>query len=260
MTEIFDGSFEPGEFHRLKNFILFATIDSTNELARGLIEHAAAEDVPLLPSVVAARSQTRGRGRRDRPWQSPPGGLYATFVFSSAPGPRLGLLPLAAALWTAEALSETTGLATELKWPNDVLCHGRKIAGILTEARTRGDQTDFAVGIGVNVSGAIADLREPGATTAEREAGERPSLAKLFLSLCRRFDDFLRDPRFENIVPSWRERSAHRVGDRMTVLVGEPGAPRRVSGQFAGLNSEGFLCLSTGEGETQVCAGEIQQW
>lgn len=260
MIEFFDGQLNPFAFSRLQNFILFTEIDSTSELARGLIDHAAQEEVPLPPTVIAALAQTKGRGRRGRPWKSPPGGLYATFVFAAPESCRLALVPLSAALWTADALHDAFGLEVSLKWPNDVLCRGRKIAGVLTEARSRGAQTHLAVGIGVNVLGDPADLGEAEATTAEREARKRPSVARLLGALCGQADDFLREPASETVVSRWMLRSAHRAGDRLMLRLEGPGGAHTVSGTFAGLNSDGFLCLETEGGRATLCAGEIEEW
>lgn len=125
-------------------------------------------------TLVLAEAQTRGRGRAGHRWESPPGGLYMTLVLEPAPPPRPPgdrlALPVAAALAAREALSRRFGVATRVKWPNDLLAGRRKIAGIIAEA------TGAAVllGAGVNVGAAPAafpaDLR-PTATSILIETG-----------------------------------------------------------------------------------------
>ncbi|MDO9637396.1 MAG: biotin--[acetyl-CoA-carboxylase] ligase [Pseudotabrizicola sp.] len=144
--------------------ILLPEVDSTN--AEGF------RRAPQLagPAWIVAATQTAGRGRRARPWSSPRGNLYATHVMHSADAPQsLALRSFVAALALYDALTAVTGTpqALALKWPNDVLLSGGKVAGILLEcqgARGQGGQT-LAIGIGVNLIGhpALAEV-EPGAT------------------------------------------------------------------------------------------------
>ena len=84
MNDVFGCAFDPSEYRRLANIIFFPEVDSTNAVGRGLIDHAMREEVELAPTVIAAACQTQGRGRRDRSWASPDGGVYATMQ-----GPRL---------------------------------------------------------------------------------------------------------------------------------------------------------------------------
>jgi BirA family biotin operon repressor/biotin-[acetyl-CoA-carboxylase] ligase len=259
LIELFDGAVDPSAFRRLENLILFETIDSTNGLARGLIDHAEEEEVALSPCAITALTQTRGRGRRNRAWRSPRGGLYCTFLFAVADDWHLSHLPLSASLWVSEALGEAFGLSTAVKWPNDVLCRGKKVAGILAEARTRGQERHAAIGIGINVFGRPEDYGS-GATTVEAEHAARPSISRLFGALCRRVDAFLAAPEPASLVERWTVRAVHKPGDPLTLRLDGEGDSKRLSGKFAGLNPDGFLRLETAEGETVICAGEVEKW
>lgn len=256
--DAFDGSIETHGFQRLKNFILFPEIDSTNSVGRGLIDHASAEEVELLPSVIVAESQRHGRGRRDRVWISPSGGLYATFAWKVPEQTRLSLLPLAAAVWAAEACARALDLEPELKWPNDLLCRGKKIGGILAEAKTRGEETHAAVGFGINVFLPAAAV--PGATAAELESTRAPSLPKLLLELCRSFEDYLAAPSIDGAVAAWESRSIHREGDPLGIALETPAGEKTIRGGYAGLTNEGFLRLRTESGEEVLSAGEVLSW
>lgn len=112
----------------------------------------AAAGAPSGTAIVAAR-QTAGRGSRGRSWASPAGGLWMSVITRPPSGAGVELLSLRAGLATAAALESIRGLPpVELKWPNDVLLGGRKVGGILCEARWQGDALAWvAVGIGVNV-------------------------------------------------------------------------------------------------------------
>ncbi len=257
MIDVFGDPFDPTGYRRLANFIFFPSVDSTNSVGRGLIDHSSAEEFALAPTVVAAAAQTEGRGRRDRSWTSPEGGLYATFVFRVPEGARLPHLPLAAGVWVSEALASAAGVATRLKWPNDVLAGPRKVAGILTEAKTRGDETHVAIGIGVNVRGP-ADAFGDGATSAEAVAAGPPSLSRVFAEICRACDRFLESPGDASVVERWLERSRHEAGAEIRVTPPDGGAP--VVGGFAGLTEDGFLRLSTGSSEIVVTSGEVGSW
>lgn len=126
-----------------------AQTSSTNDVAR---EWALA-GAPAGAMVVAAR-QTRGRGRRERSWESPAGsGLYASFVWRPSwpaqQAPRLAILAGMAVYGVLEAVGVPQ---LRVKWPNDILSAGKKIGGVLVEPRIGGEQIEFAVaGIGINV-------------------------------------------------------------------------------------------------------------
>jgi BirA family biotin operon repressor/biotin-[acetyl-CoA-carboxylase] ligase len=104
-------------------------------------------------TAIVAERQTAGRGSRGRSWESPVGGLWLSVISRPAAGAGVELLSLRSGLATAAALDGLGGLPpVELKWPNDVLLQGRKVGGILCEARWQGDALAWvAVGIGLNV-------------------------------------------------------------------------------------------------------------
>jgi BirA family biotin operon repressor/biotin-[acetyl-CoA-carboxylase] ligase len=254
-----DGRFDPAGFRRLKEFLLFDEVDSTNSLAQRILDRASDDDVELRPAAIAALTQRAGRGRRARRWDSPRGGLYATVMLPLAAPAPVALLPLAAALVVARALESEWGIPARFKWPNDVLCGDRKIAGILTRAKSRGAEVHAAVGIGINVRASMEEEIGPRATTVEREAGRRATVASMLSALCRQIDDFLEIPAWETIVERWIERTVHAQGDRLTIVLED--RPRSaVVGTFAGLTQDGFLRLSVDGIPTVVGSGEVESW
>jgi BirA family biotin operon repressor/biotin-[acetyl-CoA-carboxylase] ligase len=122
---------------------------STSEYIRTNLPRLAAD----LPLVVNADGQEAGRGREGRSWHSPPGlGIYSTFAFRLSDHRRLPFLSLAAGIAVADALAGWTGAEFSLKWPNDVLAAGRKIAGILCENMVFAERVTCLVGIGINLN------------------------------------------------------------------------------------------------------------
>jgi BirA family biotin operon repressor/biotin-[acetyl-CoA-carboxylase] ligase len=131
-------------------------IGSTNARARDLAQTGAPEG-----TLVLAESQTSGRGRLGRSWHSPAGrNLYFTLILKPPCAPaEAALIPLTAGLAGAEAIGRLTGTQPEVKWPNDLMLGGRKIAGILSEMECRGVVVRFVVlGVGLNVNMTAADL------------------------------------------------------------------------------------------------------
>lgn len=255
MIPFADGVLDPGGWRIFENLACLARTGSTNDLARELIELYDSEDQALAASVFVAESQTAGRGRNGR-WHAPPGrGLYFTFLFSSK-GLPLSIVPIAVARWTREAVREATGVVCELKWPNDLYVGRRKLAGILPEARTQGERSFLAVGIGLNVSGSAESLGVPQATTLEEEAGRPIGRAALLQAVIDRIDRELSAPRWERETGEWERASLHRPGDRMTIRrEGE-----ELTGEYLGLDASGFLRLRTDAGEAVLAAGEVAKW
>ena len=128
----------------------FPVIDSTNVHARMIADRGAPEG-----TVVVAEAQLKGKGRRGRSWFSPAGeGIYVSVILRPRVAPsEAPQLVLMAAVAAAEALLAHAALPVSVKWPNDILVGGKKIAGILTEMRLAGDRIDHVViGMGVNVN------------------------------------------------------------------------------------------------------------
>lgn len=162
-----------------------ATLGSTNDRAASWLQEGAPHG-----AVVTADVQTAGRGRRGRSWESPPGrGLCVSLLLRPGPMPvpsRFGALGLAVGVGLREGMPSAMRRSVELKWPNDLLVDGRKLAGILCEARWVGDEPEVVVGFGLNVhaDSVPAPLRAQATSVAEHApAGGAPGRAELLAGL-----------------------------------------------------------------------------
>lgn len=227
---------------------VFASLGSTNDEVKA---H------PALWRVVVAEEQRAGRGRLGRSWTTTPGTGLAVSVLvpPSASGP--GWVPLLAGLALHDAVAEVAGLATSLKWPNDVLVPGdgdRKLAGILCEWSSDG----VVVGTGVNVGTARDDLPLDTATSlrAARASGADVDRAALLTAWLRHLARLLR----EDTGPGGEVRGAYvaacgTVGRE--VEVHEPGGRVR-TGIATGVDDDGRLTVRTPAGTTTaVSAGDV---
>jgi BirA family biotin operon repressor/biotin-[acetyl-CoA-carboxylase] ligase len=235
--------------------VFFPTIGSTNDVAANLATAPGAEG-----TVVGADAQTAGRGRRGHTWFSPPAsGLYVSVVLApgrarTAPQRALTLTTLAAGVALAEGVERITGLAADIKWPNDLLVGRRKLAGILAEGISR---EVVVLGYGINVSAASfpPELGDR-ATSLESELGRPIDRAALFAetlsALAARYDDLLTG-RFDAILDGWRARAP---GSRGTRVSWEAPSGQR-TGITAGIDADGALLVQVGEKLERIVAGEI---
>jgi BirA family biotin operon repressor/biotin-[acetyl-CoA-carboxylase] ligase len=257
VIEFGGGVLDPGRWSVFDNLACLVSIGSTNDLAREVIDVYFQEEQNLPVTVFLAEEQPEARGRGTRAWKAPRGrGIYLTFVRGVEDGEPLSIVPIAVARWTREALKEACGVAAELKWPNDLYVGRRKLAGVLAEARTQGDESYVAVGIGINVRGRAADVGVPGATTVEEETSRAFAIPEVVQALLDRLDRELARPDWAREVAEWERVSLHRPGDRMRVRR----EGQEVTGQYVGLDPFGFLRLQTAAGEAVVANGELDEW
>lgn len=232
----------------------FEDIDSTNEEARRLARGGV--DGPLW--IIADR-QTRGRGRRGREWQSLAGNMYATLLLKPAsPVAQCAQLSFLAALATGELVSRYAPAArVNLKWPNDVLADGRKIAGILLETSGTGAGAPdwLAVGFGINLLWHPDDAEFP--ATSLIAMGARPPVPLDALTcLAAAWTEWYHVWEMKGFAPirdAWLSRGAG-VGERMRArLSGEEAV-----GVFEGIDETGALLLREGTGRLRtIAAGDV---
>jgi BirA family biotin operon repressor/biotin-[acetyl-CoA-carboxylase] ligase len=242
--------------HVVDNVVLFEAVDSTHAVALRLADQVDREGLALHPTVVLAESQTRGVGRGDNRWASPPGGLYLSWVASLVAEDVVARLPMLAASAACLALADAGVEATGIKWPNDILVAERKLAGILVHAR-RGAVTRVTVSIGVNIAPIterVGGAQRPPISLAELIGAEAAAAATAGVAagFVRGLVESIADP--APALERWRRRLVHRPGDRITVRVAS-GAVE--SGTFAGLTEEGFLRLGQGAGERVITGGDV---
>ena len=234
--------------------LAFDTVRSTNDEAFHL---AAAGDPGRV--WITAVEQSLGRGRHGRPWVSVPGNLYASLLLVDAAEPRLSpQLGLVAALAVHDAVLAATACEPgrlEIKWPNDLLLDGAKVAGILVEARSTGRACALVIGVGVNAA------QHPGGTpygaTDLDARGLAATPGELFAHLSdafvARLNEWDRGAGFPAIRSAWLARS----GSLGRPVEFEAGGTRR-TGLLDGLDPHGRLLVATDEGRLVVEAGEIR--
>ncbi len=232
----------PWEFPSREDRIhFFQEIPSTMDNARDL----ARDDCPDNTVVVAQR-QTAGRGRIQRSWHSEDGGLYFTMVTRPAlPVPMAFSVLFAASVALAGVIREMHGIPAEVKWPNDILVEGKKLAGMLSEMLAEGDAVVYVnLGIGVNVNN---DPRpaEPGATSIAALLGKNASRRDLLNNF---LDAFLEISRMETpqILARWRKLSA-TLGKTVRILI--PGGD--LEGTARDVDKSGALLVETPDGKTE---------
>jgi BirA family biotin operon repressor/biotin-[acetyl-CoA-carboxylase] ligase len=227
-------------------------VDSTNAEALRLAK--AGERGPLW---IVAKEQSRGRGRRGRAWVSPAGNLHATLMLTDpappAAAPQLGFVAGLALHDAAVAAAPALTLRLALKWPNDLLCARRKIAGILIEGE--GDPVVAAIGIGVNCRH-HPDTTELPATDFAAE-GADVDAAALFGHLAAAMQAHLtlwnRGAGFAAVRTQWLSR-ALGLGQVIRVRLAE----RETTGRFETIDDAGRLVLRTARGEVEtVAAGDV---
>ena len=238
-----------------------AAVEWTGEIAStsDRLKALARAGAPEWTAVLADR-QTGGRGREGRAWVSPLGGLYLSVLLR----PRfaaVSLIPLAAGVAVAEAVAEW-GVATKLKWPNDVLVSERKLAGILAEATSGPLGVEWvALGIGVNLTldaGALPpELKDTVASLAEASA-LTPAVAEVAAAVLARlhvcYDDLRAFP--ARVVEAWRARAVDWWGEVVDVRT----ARESIRGRLLDVDAEGALLVALEDGgRRRVLSGEVQR-
>lgn len=245
-----------------------ARIGSTNDEAMRLAEAGCPEG-----TLVIAEEQLAGRGRAGRRWVAPAGAglLFSVVLRPALPPAHAYYLTMIAGLAVASAVERETGLTTDLKWPNDVLVRGKKVAGILTEAVFQGEALSYAVvGIGVNVNADPAQLVEAGRAYREQD----PTLAKMGLTasslsaelgeplprlpvlagILRQLEEYYEGVRAgHSPLPAWRARLVG-MGEEVELLTPAGG----IVGTAVDLTSDGALVVELPGGERRIFhAGQL---
>jgi BirA family transcriptional regulator, biotin operon repressor / biotin---[acetyl-CoA-carboxylase] ligase len=213
----------------------YPTIDSTMH---------AAENLPR-GSVVLADEQTAGLGRHGHTWHSEPGnGIYCSIVLDPSP-----VLTLALGLAASDAIARATGIACDLRWPNDLMLDGRKVAGILVQLV---DGAAVAgIGINVNHSSLPAELE---ATSLRIHAGRELSREDIVIALLHAVPEVAAEDT-ETILRLFTHASSYAAGRR--VIVQQPDGI--VEGVTAGLDPSGFLIVRKDDGtDTLILAGGVR--
>lgn len=236
---------------------VFQTTASTNDIADRLARDGVAEGI-----AVFAESQSQGRGRLGRRWESPAGqGLWMSVLLRPALHPSAATrLTVLAAVACARAIEHQTGLRPAIKWPNDLLFGGRKCGGILLELSAELDHIRHVVlGIGLDVNVAPSDFPlplRPIATSLRSELGrpvDRPALAATLLRELDRAYRQLGEGGFTALADEWESRCT-TLGQRVLVRMG----PREMSGTAEALDEDGTLLIRTEHGRLErVVGGEV---
>jgi BirA family biotin operon repressor/biotin-[acetyl-CoA-carboxylase] ligase len=230
----------------------FDQVDSTNTYVREQARIGASEGV-----VAVADHQTAGRGRLGRRWESPPGAnLLASVLLRPNIDPAdLHLCTTVVALAAMDACRVVASVGTQLKWPNDLLVDGAKVAGILAEAEFAGaDLAAVVVGIGINVG--WPGPPEAGGTSLEAATGspvDRRVLLHALLAALRERRPGLEAAAGRRALADEGRRRCATIGQRVRVtLEGE-----EITGRAVAVDDAGHLVVETSTGSRRVTAGDV---
>jgi BirA family transcriptional regulator, biotin operon repressor / biotin---[acetyl-CoA-carboxylase] ligase len=233
---------------------VFAETTSTNDIIEKLARDGVKEGV-----AVFAESQTKGRGRLGRKWMSPAKkGLWFSVLLRPDLRPQQTTqLTVATATALARAIQLETGIKPEIKWPNDLLIRGKKVAGILTELSAELDHVKYIIlGIGVDVNLTATEFPvelRPIATSLRLEADKPISRAGLAVAIMRELDkDYARicADDFASLADEW-EAQCTTIGQNVTIRIGD----REIRGRAEALSDEGALLVRTEHGRLEPIIG-----
>jgi len=235
----------------------FGTIDSTQNFAIELAKRPHENG-----SLVIADRQTQGRGRLNRKWVSPKGGVWMSILLRPNFEPSYtSLFPMATSLALAVSIEKTLKIKTELKWPNDVTIKGNKVAGILIDASVESNKIDYLIiGIGINfkinpgaISKSIKQKKYGIATLISKDQGTRPAelVQQFLLELEKTYNNIL-TCNVGTIRKEWIKRSS-TIGKNVTITT----TTGTLKGKATGIDKTGALILSRNGIVQHVLAGDM---
>jgi len=237
----------------MMKFHHFEALDSTNDHLLKMAEGGAREW-----TVVVADRQTSGRGRRTRDWWSPEGNLHMSILLRPEVSPhQLLRLPVIASLAFLSAMGES-GTPLKIKWPNDILLDGRKMAGILAESRSEGENVLWAVvGFGVNMVRTVddipAELGDRVAFVDELDEDIEPDeLVVRITRSMKAWSEAMKGESWNNAMVQWSRRALLNIP-----YIFRDGA-RETEGVPMRLDESGGLVMETEDGEVTVYSGELE--
>lgn len=237
----------------IESIALIPRVASTNLVARRIVAECIENELSLPQAMIIAGEQFAGVGRNARAWSSPAGkGIYATTMITR-PTADLSVLPLAIANFIVTYLHDVFSIDAKIKWPNDVLVGGKKIAGILIEARMQDDRAYLLIGIGINVE-PVEDEARPNAVAISEVAKRFDGINAATEEFIRHLDRRLSVPLDrESVLNEWRTHAIHNPGDRITTVIGD----RTASGAWIGVDDQGRAQLRNGSEVLTISAGEL---
>ncbi len=227
------------------NVFVFDSLSSTNEKAKELAQQGEPEG-----TIVVSRIQEQGRGRFDRTWVSPEGGLYFSIILRPSCKPnKATLFPLVGALAVWKTIDDFCDLAPTIKWPNDVRINNKKVSGILIESESSSDKVEYvAVGIGINLNIDIDTLPKSfQATSLSYELGINLDcyhfLKEIVVHLHSYYTHFL-SGNYARLLQEWKTHS-DTIGRRVHV----ESSTETIEGVASDVDESGFLLVKTTTGE-----------
>ncbi|MFC4768962.1 biotin--[acetyl-CoA-carboxylase] ligase [Effusibacillus consociatus] len=241
-----------------QHIVHLKVVDSTNVVAAKLADEGEPEG-----TLVISDQQTGGKGRRGRPWFSPPGtGIWMSLVLRpQLPMAHAPQLTLVAAVAVSQALTEVTGSQAGIKWPNDILFDDRKCCGILTEMNMESEEiTSVILGIGINVNQVRSDFPEEiqGIATSLREITGHPiPRASVVQRILEKFetlyDQYVENGSFACIRDQWKKQSI-TLGRHVSAATSRG----IITGVAVDIDEMGALVVETEQGQQKVYSADIQ--
>lgn len=250
------GRLREGLAAHVENLVLLEITGSTHALARTLIADMDDEHQNLGSTLIVADRQDSGEGRGDRHWESPPGGLYMSWLRSGLTAETIAQLPMLAAAAAHTAVTTIGVPDARIKWPNDILVNGRKLAGLLVFAR-HGETSWVTVGLGVNLETTPVIDRDdalPATSVADHVTeGDVDSWRHdIVCAFVTALDRSMADPK--PALEIWRSLLIQKPDGSITVRLA---SGEKVSGILVGLSEEGFLRIRTNGKERVITGGDI---
>ena len=240
-----------------KEILCFRKVFSTNSIAKFLANHSAEEGTVLISEI-----QTKARGRLGKKWEAPEGGIWMSLILRpQVPPARIGLITLATGVAIAKSI-RSLGVDARIKWPNDVLIHGKKISGVLTEVNATFNEIDWiVVGIGIDSNLKLEDFSEDiriGTTTLTEELPtkvDENELIAVFLNEFEKVYKLYKDGEIETILKDWRDL-ADTIGKYVNIT--QTGG-KITQGYVVGINNEGSLIIERQDGTLEkIISGELR--
>ena len=242
-----------------KRIYYFKEIDSTQNFAQQI-----ASDKKENGAVIIAEKQTGGRGRLNRKWASPKGGMWFSLIIH----PKFDvssstLIPILSAVALSKSIKSVLGIKTEVKWPNDITMNGKKVAGMLVDASFQANNINYLIlGIGINFDIDAKKLEKRlsktpnfyGVNSLRKKDDKTPPklLLKEFLLQFEKNLSQLDNGEKSKIVKEWTKRAAG-IGKKITMNTSNG----KISGISQGIDNDGALRIKTGKETKRIFVGDV---